>query len=53
VLIVVGVALELMDKLQAQLVMKSYDQEEGAAEGPAKAKWTQGKKGNPSGGGAR
>ncbi|MCP5022463.1 MAG: preprotein translocase subunit SecY [bacterium] len=54
VLIVVGVALELMDKLQAQLVMKTYENEEGgAAEGQNQAKWAQGKKGSPSGGGAR
>ncbi|MDF1837476.1 MAG: preprotein translocase subunit SecY, partial [Planctomycetota bacterium] len=52
VLIVVGVALELMDKLQSQLVMKAYEPEEGAADSQSKAKWAQGKKGNPSGGGA-
>ena len=34
VLIVVGVALELVDKLQAQLVMKAYDGG-GPASGPA------------------
>lgn len=35
VLIVVGVALELVDKLQAQLVMKAYDGAGGAGDAPA------------------
>ena len=40
VLIVVGVALELVDRLQSQLVMKSYDSSSGgtAASGPG---WTK------------
>jgi preprotein translocase subunit SecY len=39
VLIVVGVALELVDKLNAQLVMKAYD---GApSDGKAGSRWTQ------------
>jgi preprotein translocase subunit SecY len=40
VLIVVGVALELVDKLNAQLVMKSYDGQGGAGGG---AGWARGK----------
>jgi preprotein translocase subunit SecY len=38
VLIVVGVALELVDKLQSQLVMKAYDSQNRAASGPG---WTK------------
>ncbi len=52
VLIVVGVALELMDKLQAQLVMKAYEgQEDGTpgTPGGGQAKWAQGGKGGPRG----
>ena len=48
VLIVVGVALELMDKLQAQLVMKAYDGQEEGPQGQTQAKWAQG--GSKSGG---
>ncbi|MEZ6014031.1 MAG: preprotein translocase subunit SecY [Planctomycetota bacterium] len=45
VLIVVGVALELVDKLNAQLVMKAYEGGSGPAKGGAGASWTR-----PSGG---
>lgn len=38
VLIVVGVALELVDRLQSQLVMKSYDRESQTSTGPG---WTK------------
>ena len=38
VLIVVGVALELVDNLQSQLVMKSYDRQTQASTGPG---WTK------------
>jgi preprotein translocase subunit SecY len=38
VLIVVGVALELVDKLQSQLVMKAYDSQSRSAAGPG---WTK------------
>jgi preprotein translocase subunit SecY len=38
VLIVVGVALELVDRLQSQLVMKSYDSQSQTASGPG---WTK------------
>jgi len=44
VLIVVGVALELVDKLQAQLVMKAYDGGGGEPEGPATSTKTGKKK---------
>lgn len=45
VLIVVGVALELVDKLQAQLVMKAYDGSGGAGAGDAPAMPAGGGKG--------
>lgn len=38
VLIVVGVALELVDRLQSQMVMKAYDSQSQAASGPG---WTK------------
>ena len=38
VLIVVGVALELVDQLQSQMVMKGYDSQSQAASGPG---WTK------------
>jgi len=38
VLIVVGVALELVDRLQSQLVMKGFDSKAGGASGPG---WTK------------
>ena len=38
VLIVVGVALELVDRLQSQLVMKGFDGQAGGASGPG---WTK------------
>ncbi len=38
VLIVVGVALELVDRLQSELVMKSYDRESQTSTGPG---WTK------------
>ncbi|HPF14079.1 MAG: preprotein translocase subunit SecY [Planctomycetes bacterium] len=54
VLIVVGVALELMDKLQAQLVMKTYEGTEEGAQGQGQARWAQSGKGKkPSQGGAK
>ena len=44
VLIVVGVALELVDKLNAQLVMKAYDGGEAAeGAGAAGSGWTKAK----------
>jgi len=43
VLIVVGVALELVDKLNAQLVMRSYDAgpKAGGGKGRSRASWTK------------
>ena len=38
VLIVVGVALELVDRLQSQLVMKSYENQSQTSSGPG---WTK------------
>ncbi|MEZ6021097.1 MAG: preprotein translocase subunit SecY [Planctomycetota bacterium] len=52
VLIVVGVALELMDKLQAQLVMRTYEGQEEAGQ-TNKARWAQSGGQKPSQGGAR
>ena len=40
VLIVVGVALELVDKLNAQLVMRSYDAGPKPKGGKGRASWT-------------
>ena len=44
VLIVVGVALELVDKLNAQLVMRNYESQtkpKGGAQGRGRASWTK------------
>ena len=46
VLIVVGVALELVDKLDAQLVMRNYDAgaqgaKPGGAKGRGRTSWTK------------
>ena len=54
VLIVVGVALELVDKLQAQLVMKNYGEagQDGGGANPAWAK-TEGRSKASKAGGAK